>query len=67
MWEIFWQKGYILSTKPLEMILQKRFSPASFVMNIFPTPQMKLKLGLQIGGRLLLANQEQDQSLWLAN
>jgi hypothetical protein len=42
--------------------LQKYFSPPSFnLFAFFPTPPMKLKLGPQIGERLLnyLANQQQ--------
>jgi hypothetical protein len=46
--------------------LQKYFSHPSFITYLFPTPPMKLKLVLQIGGRLLIVN-HLDQSLRLAN
>jgi hypothetical protein len=36
------------------------------VINFFSTPPIKLKLGLQVGGRLLLAT-DLDQSSYLAN
>jgi hypothetical protein len=45
---------------------QKYFSNPNLVIFSFPTPFMKLKLRLQIGGRLLMAN-HLDQSLWLTN
>ncbi len=48
------------------MSLQKYFSHASLVLYFFPTPPIKLKLGLQIGGRLLIAT-HLDQSNYLAN
>jgi hypothetical protein len=35
--------------------LQNYFSHPSLVTNSFPTPPIKLKLGLQVGGRLLVA------------
>jgi hypothetical protein len=44
--------------------LQKSFSHLTF--SFFPTPPIQLKLGLQIGGRLLVATY-QDQSNYLAN
>jgi hypothetical protein len=37
-----------------------------FVTNFLPTPSIKLKLGLQVGGRLLIAT-HLDQSNYLAN
>jgi hypothetical protein len=46
--------------------LQKYFSHASLVLYFFPAPPIKLKLGLQIGGRLLIAT-HLDQSNYLAN
>jgi len=46
--------------------LQTYFSHPSLVIYFFPTPSIKLKLGLHIGGRLLIAN-HLDQSFWLAN
>jgi hypothetical protein len=42
--------------------LQKYFSHPSLVTYLFPTPSIKLKLGLQKGGRLLMAK-HLDQSL----
>jgi hypothetical protein len=48
------------------MTLHKYLSHPSLVIYFFPTSAIKLKLALQIGGRLLLAN-HLDQSLWLAN
>jgi hypothetical protein len=36
--------------------LQKYFSNPSLVIYFFSTPHIKLKQGLQIGGRLLIAN-----------
>ncbi len=44
----------------------KIFLPSKFIYLFIPTPPIKLKLGLQIGGSLLIAN-HLDQSLWLAN
>jgi hypothetical protein len=46
--------------------LQIYFSHQSLVIYFCPTPHIKLKLGLQIGCRVLIAN-HLDQSLWLAN
>jgi hypothetical protein len=46
--------------------LQKYFSHPSLVIYFFPTTQLKLKLGLQIGGRLLIAT-HLYQSNYLAN
>jgi len=43
--------------------LQKYFSRPSLVIYFFATPPIKLKLGQQIGGGLLIAN-HLDQSLW---
>jgi hypothetical protein len=46
--------------------LQKYFSHPSLVTFFFPTPPIKLKLGLQIGGRLLIAT-HLDKSNYVAN
>jgi hypothetical protein len=46
--------------------LQKYFSHPSLVIYIFPTLPIKLKLGLQIGGRLLIAT-HLDQPNYLGN
>jgi hypothetical protein len=46
--------------------LQKYFSNPFFVIYFFASPPIKLKLGLQMGGRLLIANHP-NQSLWLAD
>ncbi len=48
------------------MTLRKYFSHPSLVIYCFATPPIKLKLGLQIGGGLLITN-HLDQSLWCAN
>jgi hypothetical protein len=42
------------------------FSHSSLVLHFFSIPPLKLTLGVQIGGRLLIAN-HLDQSLWSAN
>jgi hypothetical protein len=44
------------------MTLQKYFSHLSLVVYFSPTPPIKLKLGLEIGGELLIAN-HLDQSI----
>jgi hypothetical protein len=46
--------------------LQKYFSYPSLVIYCFATPPIKLKLGQQIGGELLIAS-NLDQSLWYTN
>ncbi len=46
--------------------LQKYFAHPSLVIYFFPTPPIRLKLGLQISGRLLIAT-DLDQSNYLAN
>ncbi len=46
--------------------LQKYFSHPSLVIYFFPIPPIKLKLGLQIGGKLLVATQL-DQSNYVGN
>jgi hypothetical protein len=46
--------------------LWKYFSHPSLVMYYFATPPIKLKLGQQIGGQLLIAT-HLDESLWWAN
>ncbi len=50
------------------MTLQKYFftSKFSYALFFFATPPIKVKLGQQIGGGLLIAN-HLDQSLWWAN
>jgi hypothetical protein len=58
----FWS----ISSSALYATLQKNFSHPSLFISFTPTPPVKLILGLQIGGRLLIAN-HLDQSLWLAN
>ncbi len=45
---------------------QKCVSHPSLVLYVFPTPPIKLELGLQIGGRLLIAT-HLNQSNYLAN
>jgi hypothetical protein len=47
----------------LEIFLTSKFS---YNLLDFPNPPIKLKLGLQIGGRLLIAT-HRDQSNYLAN
>ncbi len=61
----FWSSKSIFRSDQY-VTLQKNFSHPSLVIYFFPTLPIKLKLGLQIGGRLLIAN-HLDQSLWLAN
>jgi len=46
--------------------LQKYFSHPSLVVYFFPTPTIKLKLGLQMGGRLQIAT-HLDRANYLAN
>jgi hypothetical protein len=52
-------------------VVLKYFSQPSFNYLTFfsfpPTPPIKLKLGSQIGGRLLTAKNHLQQSLWLGN
>ncbi len=48
------------------MTMRKYFSHPSFSYLLFPTPPISLKMGLQIGGRLLVAT-HLDQSNYLAN
>jgi hypothetical protein len=55
-----------LGACPWYVTLQKDISHLSSVIFIFLTPPTKLKLGLQIDGRLLIAN-HLEQSSWLAN
>ncbi len=50
----------------LHVMMQKYFWHPSLVFYFSPTPPIKLKLGLHIGGRLLTAN-HLDQSEYLAN
>jgi hypothetical protein len=47
---------YSISSTALSMTLQKYFSHLSLVVYFSPTPPIKLKLGLEIGGELLIAN-----------
>lgn len=51
-----------ISSNAQRMTRQKYFSHPRSVIYFFPTPPTKLKLGLQIGGRLLIPN-HLDQSL----
>jgi hypothetical protein len=55
-----------ISSSDHYVTLQKYFSHPSIVIYFFPTPPIKLKLGLQMGGRLLIAT-HLDQSNYLAN
>jgi len=55
-----------ISSSAYYVTLQKYFSHASLVIYLYWTPPKKLKLRLQIGGRLLLTN-HLDQPSWLAN
>jgi hypothetical protein len=57
--------SWSISSSAQYVTLQKCFSHPSFVF-ISPTPPIMLKFVLQIGGRLLIANQL-DDSLWLAD
>ncbi len=50
----------------LSVTLSKHFSHPSLAVYSFATPPIKLKLGQQIGGRLLIAN-HMDQPLWWVN
>jgi hypothetical protein len=50
----------------LSMWPNKKKSDIHHVIYLFATTPIKLKLRLQIGGRLVIAN-HLDQSLWLAN
>ncbi len=48
--------------------LQKHILTSKFqLLTFFPTPPIKLKLGLQVGGRLLLIATHLEQSNYLAN
>jgi hypothetical protein len=55
-----------ISSSAQYLTLQKHFSHLSLVIYFFPTPPIKLKLGLQVGGRPLIAT-HLDQSNYLAN
>ncbi len=55
-----------ISSGGLYLTMQKYFSHPSLVIYFFPTPPIKLKLGLQIGGGLLIANYL-NHLLWLGN
>jgi hypothetical protein len=50
-----------MSSNAQYVTLQKYFSYPSLVIYLFPTPPIELKLGLQIGGRLVIAK-HLDQS-----
>jgi hypothetical protein len=49
------------------MTLHKCFSHPSLVIYFFSTPTVKLKLGMQLGGRSLLTATHLDQSNYLTN
>jgi hypothetical protein len=55
-----------ISSSAQYVTLQKYFSHPSFGYLLFPSPPIKLKLGLQMGGRLLIAA-HLNQSNYLAN
>jgi hypothetical protein len=58
-----------ISTNVQYVTLETYFSHPSFsyiLGNYFPTPPTKLKLGLQVGGRLLVATHS-EQSNYLPN
>jgi hypothetical protein len=55
-----------ISSSAQYVILQKYFLHPGLVIYFFPTSPIKLKLGLQIGGRLPIAN-HLDQSQYLVN
>jgi len=61
-----WKYSKSISTSDQYVTLQKYFLHLSLVIWFFPTPPIKLKLVLQIGGRLLIAN-HLDKSLLLTN
>jgi hypothetical protein len=52
----------LISNGASNVTLQKYFSHPSLVICHFPTPPIKLKLRLQTGGRIVIAN-HLDQSL----
>jgi hypothetical protein len=55
-----------ISTNAQYVTRQKYFSHPSLGYNFFPTLPIKLKLGLEVGDRQLIAN-HLDQSNYLAN
>ncbi len=61
-------KGHVIGTAPQVLIAEYLRDPAKpfLASKIFPTSPIKLKLGLQIGGRLLMVP-HLDQSNYLAN
>jgi hypothetical protein len=61
-----WAFSKNISSGAQYVTLRKYFSHPSLVMYSFATPPIKLKLGQQIGGGLLIAN-HMDQSLRWAN
>jgi hypothetical protein len=44
----------------LKVLCHKKFSHPSLIIYFFPTPPIKLKLGLQIGGRLITTHLDQS-------
>jgi hypothetical protein len=59
--------GKSISTGAQYVTLAKYFSHPSSVMYSSATRLIKLRLGQQIGGGLLIAKNHMDQSLWWAN
>jgi hypothetical protein len=53
---MIWPKSRSISSSAQYAILQKIISHPSLVIYFFATPPIKLKLGHQIGGGLLMAN-----------
>jgi hypothetical protein len=53
-----------ISSSPWYVPLQEYLSHPSLVIYFFTTPPIKLKLGLQIGGRLLIANHLDHHCGW---
>jgi hypothetical protein len=45
----------------LKVLCHKKFSHPSLIIYFFPTPPIKLKLGLQIGGRLITTHLDQSK------
>jgi hypothetical protein len=64
--EKLWIYTWSISSGARYVTLQKWFSHANLVIYSFATQHIKLKLGQQIGERLLIAN-HLDESLWWAN
>jgi len=61
--------GWMVLRRIASMVLicdpENIFLTSKFSSSLFSTPPLKLTLGVQIGGRLLIAN-HLDQSLWSA-